>query len=168
MRYCLYVQYYTFSGLRGESFLLDFLLEYRTMKDSLRRACSLAVFLLVMGCSKEPDPVDLANTPTPYPANVKPGFINKVWEVSLSTGVAPGTLYAFLSDGTLAITSPSSKATFGAWTYKKGKLTMIEQSQEYKTDILSLSHDELRLKSHNPGGSIEIVLVPARVAPLPP
>lgn len=138
------------------------------MKDSLRRACCLAVLVLVVGCSKEPEPVDQANTPTPYPANVKPGFINKVWEVSLSTGVAPGTLYVFLSDGTLAITSPGSKATFGAWTYKKGKLTMIEQSQEYKTDILTLNHEELRLKSHNPGGSVEIVLVPARVAPLPP
>ena len=102
------------------------------------------------------------------PPHVKPAFINKVWQVNLSTGVAPGMLYAFLSDGTLVITSPNSKATFGAWTYKNGKLTMIEASQEYPTDILNLSHDELRLRSHNPGGSIEIVLVPARVAPLPP
>jgi hypothetical protein len=168
MEYCLYVQYYTFSGLRGKSFLLDFLLESPTMKDSLRRVFCLAVFLLVAACSKEPEPVNLAHTPRPYPANVKPGFINKVWEVSLSTGVAPGTLYAFLSDGTLVVTSPNSKAAFGAWTYKNGKLTMVEEAQEYLTDILSLNHDELRLKSHNPGGSIEIVLVPARVAPLPP
>lgn len=138
------------------------------MKDSLRRACSLAVLLLVVACSKEPEPVGLASTPRPYAANMKPAFINKVWEVSLSTGVAPGTLYAFLSDGTLVVTSPNSKAAFGAWTYTNGKLTMIEEAQEYKTDILSLSHEELRLKSHNPGGSIEIVLVPARVAPLPP
>ncbi len=168
MKYCLYVQYYTFSGRKGESFFLDFPLESSTMKDSLQRACCLAVFLLVVGCSKEPEPVDLTNTPRPYPANVKPGFINKVWEVSLSTGVAPGTLYAFLSDGTLVVTSPNSKPAFGAWTYKNGKLTMIEEAQESITDILSLNHDELRLKSHNPGGSIEIVLVPARVAPLPP
>jgi hypothetical protein len=81
---------------------------------------------------------------------VKPGFINKVWEVSLSTGVAPGMLYAFLSDGILVITSPKSKPAFGAWTYKNGKLTMIEDSQEYPTDILSLTHDELRLRSNNP------------------
>lgn len=91
-----------------------------------------------------------------------------MWEVSLSTGVAPGTLYAFLSDGTLVITSPNSKAAFGAWTYENGQLTMIKEAQAYKTDILTLTHDELRLKSHNPGGSIEMVLTPARVAPLPP
>ncbi len=126
----------------------------------------IAALLLAAACSREPG-TDAA-APTTPPASVKPGFVNKVWEVSLSTGVSPGMLYVFLSDGTLVITSPHSKAAFGAWTYKNGKLTMIEGSQEYKTDILSLSHDELRLRSHNPGGSIEIVLVPARVAPLPP
>ncbi len=126
----------------------------------------MAVLLLLAACSRELG-TDAA-APTTPPANVKPGFVNKVWEVSLSTGVSPGMLYAFLSDGTLVITSPNSKAAFGAWTYKNGKLTMVEGAQEYKTDILSLSHDELRLRSHNPGGSVEIVLVPARVAPLPP
>ena len=43
-----------------------------------------------------------------------------------------------------------------------------KQYRLYPTDILSLSHDELRLRSNNPGGSVEILLVPARVAPLPP
>ena len=86
----------------------------------------------------------------------------------MSTGVSPGMLYAFLSDGTLVMTSPNSKPTFGAWTYKGGKLTMIEDSLPYQVDILNLTHEELRLKSNNPGGSVEILLVPARVAPLPP
>ena len=45
---------------------------------------------------------------------------------------------------------------------------MIEDSQEYPTNILSLTPNELRLRSHNPGGSVEILLVPARVTPLPP
>lgn len=128
----------------------------------------MTALLLLAACSREPDTVAAAHAPTTPPSSVKPAFINKVWEVSLSTGVSPGMLYAFLSDGTLVITSPNSKAAFGAWTYTNGKLTMIEDAQEYKTDILNLSHDELRLRSHNPGGSVEIVLVPARVAPLPP
>ena len=135
------------------------------MKIALRRAGSIAVLLLAAACSREPETAPVAAAPPP---SVKPGFVNKVWEVSLSTGVAPGTLYAFLSDGTLVITSPNSKAAFGAWTYTNGALTMIEETQEYKVDILKLSPEELRLKSNNPGGSIEIVLVPARVAPLPP
>ena len=134
----------------------------------LRHGAGVAALLLAAACSREPAGSDAAHAPATPPSSVKPGFINKVWEVSLSTGVSPGMLYAFLSDGTLVMTSPNSKATFGAWTYKNGKLTIIEGSQEYRTDILSLSHDELRLRSNNPGGSVEIVLVPARVAPLPP
>ncbi|MDP1741546.1 MAG: hypothetical protein Q8M51_13185 [Polaromonas sp.] len=135
---------------------------------SVLLSTGIAALLLAAACSREPATGDAGYSPTTPPSSVKPGFINKVWEVSLSTGVSPGMLYAFLSDGTLVITSPNSKAAFGAWTYKNGQLTMIEGSQEYKTDILNLSHDELRLRSHNPGGSVEIVLVPARVAPLPP
>lgn len=128
----------------------------------------MAALVLLAACSREPGTGDAAYAPATLPTSVKPAFINKVWEVSLSTGVSPGMLYAFLSDGTLVITSPNSKPALGAWTYKNGKLTMIEDSQEYPTDILSLTHDELRLRSHNPGGSVEMVLVPARVAPLPP
>ena len=128
----------------------------------------MAALLLLAACSREPGTGDAAYVPTTPTSSVKPGFINKVWEVNLSTGVAPGMLYAFLSDGTLVITSPNSKPAFGAWTYKNGKLTMIEDSQEYPTDILSLTHDELRVRSNNPGGSVEILLMPARVAPLPP
>ena len=140
---------------------------------NLLRRCVLcgtgmAALLLATACSREPATSNAAHAPTTPASSVKPGFINKVWEVSLSTGVAPGMLYAFLSDGILVITSPKSKPAFGAWTYKNGKLTMIEDSREYPTDILSLTHDELRLRSNNPGGSVEILLVPARVAPLPP
>ncbi|MGC1174001.1 hypothetical protein [Polaromonas sp.] len=138
------------------------------MKHALRRAGSIVAILVLAACSREADTAAAAYVPTAQPSNVKPGFINKVWEVSVSTGVEPGMLYAFLSDGTLVMTSPHSKAAFGAWTYKNGVLTMIEGSQEYKTDILKLSHEELRLKSNHPGGSVEILLVPARVAPLPP
>lgn len=139
------------------------------MNHALRWAGSIVVALLMLAaCSREADTAAAAYVPTAQPPNVKPGFINKVWEVSVSTGVEPGMLYAFLSDGTLVMTSPHSKAAFGAWTYKNGVLTMIEESQEYKTDILKLSHEELRLKSNHPGGSVEILLVPARVAPLPP
>ena len=145
-------------------------LELHTMKTALRRAGSIAVLLLAAACSREPETASasVAAVPATPPASVKPGFVNKVWEVSVSTGVAPGTLYAFLSDGTLVITSPNTKAAFGAWAYTNGALTMIEESRDYKVDILKLSHEELRLKSNNPGGSVEILLVPARVAPLPP
>ena len=89
------------------------------------------------------------------------GFVNKVWRVSESSAVAPGTLYVFLSEGTLLITSEHSTPALGRWTQEGGGLTMVEESIAYKVDILNLTDDEFRIKSHNPGGSVEIRLVPA-------
>jgi hypothetical protein len=128
--------------------------------------CMLALALLA-ACSRTSDTAD-KQAQAAQPAAGPPGFVNKVWEVSLSTGVVPGMLYVFLSDGTLVMTSPRSKPALGAWTYQAGALTMIEESREYKTDILALSENEFRIRSNNPGGSIEITLVPAKSAPLAP
>jgi hypothetical protein len=66
------------------------------------------------------------------------------------------------------IASPKSKAALGAWTYTNGQLTMIEDTQAYRVDILSLSDDAFRIRSNNPGGSVEISMVPAKSAPLAP
>ncbi len=49
--------------------------------------------------------------PSPNPVTGStPGFIDKVWRVSESSAVAPGTLYLFLSEGTLLITSATQQA----------------------------------------------------------
>jgi hypothetical protein len=97
--------------------------------------------------------------------NAGAGFVNKVWQVSASAGVAPGTLYVFLSEGTLLITSPHSKAALGAWKYEGGTLTMIEDGIPYKTDILYLSASEFKIRSNNPGQPVETTLVPAASPP---
>ena len=94
-------------------------------------------------------------------------FINKVWRVSESSAVAVGTLYVFLSDGTLVITSPNSKPALGTWKHEGNGLVMIEESIPYKTDILKLSAGEFRIKSNNPGGAVEITLVLADAASPP-
>jgi hypothetical protein len=90
------------------------------------------------------------------------GFVNKVWQVSGSTGVAPGTLYMFLSEGTLLIASPNGKPALGTWKHYGGTLTLVEEGIPYKTDILHLSATEFRIKSNNPGQPVETTLVPAR------
>jgi hypothetical protein len=137
------------------------------MNPLLQRTLCVLAFALLAACSETATPADKAPSPAPLAAS-KPGFINKVWEVSQSTGVAPGMLYVFLSDGTLVMASANSKPALGAWTYQGGALTMIEESREYKVDILALSQDEFRIRSNNPAGSIEITLVPAKSAPLAP
>lgn len=132
----------------------------------VRASTAIEGLLLVAACSKETGTGNAAYAPTPPSPSEKPGFTNKVWEVNLSTGVPPGMLYAFLSDGTLVIASAKGKAVLGAWTYTNGKLRMPEDTHEYRVDILSLSNDEFRTRSNNPGGSVEISMVPARSAPL--
>ena len=88
-------------------------------------------------------------------------FVNKVWRVSASSSVAASTLYVFLSDGTLLITSSNSKPALGTWKYEGGALTMVEEGIPYKTDILRLSAAEFKIRSNNPRQSVETTLVPA-------
>jgi hypothetical protein len=90
-------------------------------------------------------------------------FVNRVWRVSNSSSVAPGTLYVFLSEGTLVITSPNSKPALGRWKYEDGAFTMVEEGVPYKVDVLKLSKDEFRIRSNNPGEPVEITLVPTGV-----
>ncbi len=66
-----------------------------------------------------------------------------------------------LSEGTLVVTSPNGTPTLGTWSTNGGTLTMVEEGLSYQVDILRLSETEFRIRSNNPGGSVEIRLVPA-------
>ncbi len=89
-------------------------------------------------------------------------FTNKVWEVRGSSAGAAGSLYVFLSDGTLVITRAGNKPMTGAWRAEAdGTITMVEQGLSYRTEILAATKTELRLRSHNPGEPVEITLAPA-------
>ncbi|MGH8728851.1 MAG: hypothetical protein ACREV9_12015 [Burkholderiales bacterium] len=81
--------------------------------------------------------------------------------MSESSGVAAGTLYVFLGEGTLVITSPNSEPAVGTWKYESGVLTMIEEGIPYKVDVLKSSANEFKIKSNNPGEAVEITLLPA-------
>ena len=126
--------------------------------------------LLLSGCTQQPTTTE-RTTATASPAaterrsdetkDAAVSFVNKVWRVRESSSVAPGQLYVFLSEGTLVFASPNGKPAFGTWKYEGGALTMVEEGIPYKTDILKLSKDEFRIRSNNPGGAVEITLVPA-------
>jgi hypothetical protein len=123
----------------------------------------IAATLLAAACS---GPAEAPRAEVVAPARTEvastPSFINRVWRVAESSAVAPGTLYVFLSDGTLIITSGQSKPMLGTWKHEGGILTMVEESLAYKIDILNLSADEFRIRSNNPGGAVELRLVPAQ------
>ena len=111
-------------------------------------------------------------SPAPAPASdvaeaAKPDFAGKVWRVQSSTAGELGSTYAFLSDGTLVIDSPHGTPMYGNWSYDDGKLVMTEEGVAYPTDIVALDAGTFQIRSHNPGGVVDITLVPAPDAPLP-
>lgn len=95
-------------------------------------------------------------------------FAGRIWRVRQSSAVAPGTTYAFLDDGTLVIDAPQGTPMYGRWSYQDGALLLTEEGIGYPAEILELTRDRLRLRSHNPGEPVEITLTPAPDPPLPP
>lgn len=122
--------------------------------------------------SVEPASMEPADAPAPAVAAADApigaaAFVDKVWRVEASTAVEPGSTYTFLADGTLVIDSPNGTPLHGSWSYDDGKLTMTEEGVAYPTDILKLDASTFQIRSNNPGGAVEITLVPAPDVPLP-
>ena len=108
-----------------------------------------------------------ATTPTPSagaePASgPPPAFADIPWKVSDSPGGQAGAVYTFGSDGTLTVAAPGGTPSTGRWSYAGGKLTLVEDGVAYPTDIVSLDDMHFVIRSHNPGGTVEIAMVPAR------
>jgi hypothetical protein len=91
----------------------------------------------------------------------EPRLENRVWARVDSTGVPTGELYVFLGEGSLVIASTAGTPSVGAWTRAGGGLTLTEEGIGYDTEILRLDHGELLLRSHNPGGALDLRFLPA-------
>ena len=142
----------------------------------MKHVLFFAAMLSLSGCNRPTPatadgsaalPVAASTSVTSGPQPCKPAapFLDRVWRVRESSAVAPGTLYVFLSDGTLLVAAENQKPSFWRWTYVDGALTMIEESVAYPTDILTLSDKEFTIRSHNPGEAVLITLVPVTGAP---
>jgi hypothetical protein len=105
-----------------------------------------------------------APAPRPAPAPVVPSPVASMpvfvgaWHAVDGSGVETGTRYTFQPDGTLVVESPHGTPSRGAWHYVDGALTMIEEGIDYPTDIVVNDGQHLHLRSHNPGGVVELVL----------
>ena len=108
-------------------------------------------------------------SPTTVPAttDTTPAFVDTVWRAGEGTGVEAGSTYTFRRDGALLMASPHGTPGTGRWRYEGGKLTMVEEGIPYPTDIVSQDATHLVLRSHNPGGVVEIALVADAAAPRP-
>lgn len=117
------------------------------------------------GAATAPDTAEA----TPVPGAASPvGLADRVWRVRESATVEPGTTYAFLADGTLVVDSPNGTPMYGRWTHRGGGLDLTEEGVSYRTQILAITRDRLRLRSHNPGEPVEMTLEPVPGAELPP
>ena len=129
----------------------------------------LAALLLALGGCKKAEPPPPATTEpavSPLPVARGESFVNRVWEIVESPQSDAGALRVFLSDGTLVMTSPNATPAFGRWRYADGQLTIIEEGQDYATDILALTDREFRIRMHSPGEPVEIRFAPAKQPPL--
>jgi hypothetical protein len=123
------------------------------MLKTIRSAMCL-LLVLVSGCSKPP--AGPAPVQPNGPVEVVPSFVNRVWRVTAATNIPPGSLYAFLSDGTLVVTSPTTKAALGMWTFKNNVLTLVQEGVPLAADIVKLDSMELQIKMRPPAEPFEV------------
>ena len=102
-----------------------------------------------------------ADAPPSTGADRPADFVNRVWRVPDSEPVTAGQLYVFLSEGTLVIASPTGTPMVGTWARRDDGITMTEEGIAYPVDVLRSDRQELRLRSHHPGGVLEFRLVAA-------
>ena len=146
----------------------------------MRKLMLTASLILVCACKPAPSTSQPAEPASVEPAGATASavasadaptgaaaFVGRVWRVQASTAVEPGSTYTFLADGTLVIDSPNGTPLHGSWSYDDGKLTMTEEGMAYPTDILKLDAETFQIRSNNPGGAVEITLMPAPDVPLP-
>ena len=152
----------------------------------MRKLILLGTITLLAACNANPPPAAPAEPATPSPQaptpppsstlpsdttppadNTTPAFVGKVWRVEAGGTVEAGTTYAFLDGGTLVVDAPHGTPMTGSWAYVDGKLTMTEEGITSPTDIVSLDATHFTIRSHNPGGVVEIAMVAAPDVPLP-
>jgi len=129
--------------------------------NKLAQLSTLLFLALAASCSRQ------TNAPPPIvakgPTESVPSFVNRVWRVASSTTAepAPGTLYAFLSDGTLLVTSSTTKASLGMWTYKNNVLTVVEEGHPQPGEVLKLDNQGLSIRLKTQGEPVEITFLRA-------
>lgn len=159
-------------------------MNHRLFRSRIACAPMLLVMLWLVGCkgadtadqaapevaATMPAPPATASEPRASSVPAKPDrmqFADRVWRVKESSNVEAGTTYAFLADGTLVIDSPNGTPLYGQWRFDDGALTLVEEGQAYPTEILEHGNDFMRIRSHNPGTPVDILLVAAPDVTLP-
>jgi hypothetical protein len=124
--------------------------------------------LTTLACGTPSAPPVAATPPAVAPSAPPVSFVNRVWRAVAANGAPRDELYVFLSGGTLVITSSTGTPMVGRWAHVGERVTMVEEGVEHTADILTLTADEFRIRSYNPGEPVELHFVPADGEPRTP
>jgi len=133
------------------------------------KICGAAILAaLFAGCTPSQDttqPSTPVNAPAPPAAtDLAAGpLVNTVWRVT-SANRAPGTLFVFLSNGTLMMTSCVEVYRLATWRAETAdRLTIVEDiAVQYTADIQALSQNNLRLRLNLRSEQVDLTLEAAK------
>jgi hypothetical protein len=130
---------------------------------------AMLVATVLTGCTRSQDatprstPRDAPVTPVTATNLVAGPLANTVWRVT-SGNRAPGTLFIFLSNGTLMMTSCVEVYRLARWRAETmDRLTIVEDvTVQYTADIQALSEDRLSLRLNLRSEQVDLTLEAAQ------
>lgn len=95
----------------------------------------------------------------------RPGWTNKVWKVTAPPDRAPGSVYLFLNNGTVVMTSCVETYRLATWTSEgTGRVTIEEDPQvRVPADIREVDERHLAIRLHLKSEVVELALETASV-----
>lgn len=103
------------------------------------------------------------SAPAPQPASDSPTFTNRVWRIVSPGGRAPGSFYAFLSDGSLVMTSCVETYRLATWRLMSPQRVEITEDPitRYEADIARADPTRLELRLHLKSEVVDLAFEPA-------
>lgn len=137
---------------------------------SLRTLLCLALLAAVVTAAcrsgPPPDAADQTTQALPTPArSLETWLSNKVWLVAQPTDRPLGSMYIFLSDGTLMMTSCVETYRLATWKSEgQGRLVVTEDpGTSYRVNVLEAAERDLRLRFELRSDTFELTLRAAEV-----
>ena len=130
---------------------------------------TLVLAALFAGCTPAQDttqrltPVNAPPPPVAATDRAAGPLVNTVWRIT-SANRAPGTLFVFLSNGTLVMTSCVEVYRLATWRAETtDRLTIVEDiAVQYTADIRALSQDSLSLRLNLKTEQVDLTLEAAK------
>jgi len=112
------------------------------------------------GSTDQPSGTDAATSTAPSPSTTESRLANKVWLITAPAGRAPGSLYIFLADGTLMMTSCVETYRLAAWRSQGDDRLLVTEdpTTSYVVRVVDLGERELRLRLELVGENVDLEL----------